>query len=120
LTSESHPLSMICSWACLPSSSATRLAHATKVTELGCTPSCCFCQAISSVFCPWLHFTCPNIKAVEVTTSRDGILLNTLWASSMLPHLAYMSTRLHPTKTWPSHPLWIYLSMSPSARFKCS
>jgi hypothetical protein len=34
-----------------------------------------------------------------VTTSRDGILLNTLQASSMLPHFAYMSTKLFTTRT---------------------
>jgi hypothetical protein len=31
-------------------------------------------------------------------------LLNTLWASSMLLHFAYMSTRLHPTKASKTHP----------------
>jgi hypothetical protein len=39
------------------------LAHAfnspTKVTELGCTPSCCICQNSSIASCPLPHFTCP-------------------------------------------------------------
>jgi hypothetical protein len=30
----------------------------------------------------------------QVTRSQDGILLNTLQASSMLPHFSYMSTKL--------------------------
>jgi len=113
-TSESHPLWMICSWAHLPSSSATKLAHAfttpTKVTESGFTPSCCICENSSSAFCPCAHFPCHNIMAFQVTPSRDGILFNTLWASSIMPHLAYISTRLHPTKASPSQPLWIICS----------
>ncbi len=36
--------------------------------------------------------------------------LNTLWASSMLPHLAYMSTKLLPTKTSALQPLWMICS----------
>jgi len=36
-----------------------------------------------------------------------GILLNTLQASSMLPHFAYMSTKLLPTKTSNSQPVWM-------------
>jgi hypothetical protein len=32
--------------------------------------------------------------AFQVTTSQDGILSNTLQDSSMLPHFAYMSTKL--------------------------
>jgi hypothetical protein len=43
--------------------------------------------------------------AVQVTTSWDDILLNTLQASSMLPHFAYMLTRLQPTMTSESNPL---------------
>jgi hypothetical protein len=34
-------------------------------------------------------------------------LLNTLQASSMLPYFTYMSTKLVPTKTSESHPLWM-------------
>ncbi len=38
------------------------------------------------------------------------ILLNTLQASSMLPHFAYMSTNLFPTKIIDIQPLWIICS----------
>ncbi len=41
-----------------------------------------------------------------VTTFWDGILLNNLQASSMLPHFAYMSTKLLPTKTSNSQRVW--------------
>jgi hypothetical protein len=74
------------------------LAHAfntpTKVTRFGSKPSCCTCQNSSSAFRPWPYFTCANTMTFQVTTSQDGILLNTLQASSMLPHFAYMSTKL--------------------------
>ncbi len=43
----------------------------------------------------------------QVTTLCDGILLNTLWASLMLPHFAYMSTKQVSTKTSESHQLWM-------------
>jgi hypothetical protein len=43
--------------------------------------------------------------ALQETTSLEVILLNTLAASSMLPHLAYMSTRLLLTKMSDSQPL---------------
>ncbi len=36
---------------------------------------------------------------LQVITSRDGILLNNLQASSMRPHFAYISTKLFPTKS---------------------
>jgi hypothetical protein len=52
--------------------------------------------------------TCPNIIAFQVTTSRDGNLLNTLWASSMLPHFTYMSVNQATTPA--SHPLWMIFS----------
>jgi hypothetical protein len=81
-----------------------------KVAKSGCTPSCCICQNSSSAFCPYLSFTCPNIMAFQVTTSQDGILSNTLQASSILPHFAYMSSKLVPTKTSDSHPLWMIYS----------
>jgi hypothetical protein len=41
----------------------------------------------------------PPSRAFQDTTSRDGILLNTLQALSILPHLAYMSTKLFPENT---------------------
>ncbi len=70
------------------SSSATRLAQAfsspTKGREFSRTSSCCICQHISSDVCPFPHFRYPNIIMFQVITSRDGILLNTLHASSML------------------------------------
>jgi hypothetical protein len=52
--------------------------------------------------------TCPNIIAFQVTTSRDGNLLNSLWASSMLPHFTYMSVNQATTPA--SHPLWMICS----------
>jgi hypothetical protein len=101
-TFELYPQSMMCWWTHLPSSVTTTLAHAfsthTKVTGLGHTPSCCICQNSSSTFCPSPHFTCPNIMAFQVITFQNGILLNTLQASSMLPPFAYMSTKLLHTK----------------------
>jgi hypothetical protein len=63
----------------------TCIQHPIKVIEIGSTP-CCICWNSSSSFCP--QFTCPNIMAVQVVTFWDGILLNTLQASSMLPHFA--------------------------------
>jgi hypothetical protein len=45
------------------------------------------------------------------------LLLNALWASSMLPHWVYMSTKLLPTNTSESHPLpttssWVHMPSS--------
>ncbi len=99
---------MICSWACLPSSSATTLAHAfstpTKVTVSGCKHSCCICQNRSNAFCPCPHFTCPNIMAVQETTLRDGGLLNTLQASSIPPtfdiHVNQATSHKHISFQW--------------------
>jgi hypothetical protein len=109
-TSESHPLSTICRWAHLPSSSARTLAHTfstpTKVTGVGHTPSCCICQNSSSAFCPFLHVTYPNVITFQVTTTQHGSLLNTVWASSILPYLVYMLIRLLLTKIFKSHPCW--------------
>ncbi len=114
-TSDKRPLWTICSWTHLPSSSTTTLAHAfstpTKVAELGHTGSCCCCQHSCSVFWPCQHFPYPNIMLFQVITSWDGILLNTLQASSMLPHFAYMSIKLVPTKTSDLQPL-IWMSCS--------
>jgi hypothetical protein len=94
------------------------LSTPTKVTEFGCTPSCCICQNSSSAFCPCPHFTCPNTMALQVTTSQDGILWNTFQASSMPPHFAYMSTKQLPTKTSDSKPLWTICTWTllPSSR----
>jgi hypothetical protein len=48
---------MICSWANLPPSSATTLAHAfstpTKVKEFGHTPSCAWCHCSHLSYHPW-------------------------------------------------------------------
>ncbi len=60
----------------------------------------------SYAFWPWLHFTCPNTMVIQVMIFQDGILLNTLQASSMLPHFAYMLTKLLHKKTSISKPLW--------------
>ncbi len=103
-TSDSNPLWMICWWTHLPSSSVTMLAHAfnnpTKVTESGHTPSCCICRNSSSAFCPCPYFACSNTLAFQVTTFWD-----TLQASSMFPHFAYMPTKLLHWKTsWTSLP----------------
>ncbi len=99
---DSWPHLMICSWTCLPMSSASILAHAfttpTKVTGFCLTLSLCICWNSSNAFSASPHFTCPRIRLVQETTSRAGILLKTCCASSMLPHLAYMSTRLLATK----------------------
>jgi hypothetical protein len=96
----------------LLSSIATMLAHAfntpTKVIEFGCTP--CIYRNSSNAFCPWPHFTWPNIMVVQETTFWDGIFLNTLQTSSMFPHFAYMSTKLSPTKTSNSQPFWLICS----------
>ncbi len=116
---------MICSWTCFPSSSAATLAQAfripTKVTGTGFTPSCCICWYSPNAFRPCPHFTCPKIIALQETTSCVGILLNTFQASSMFPHLAYMSTRLLDTKTSDSKPHliiceWMRLPSSSAAR----
>jgi len=88
--------------------SAATVAHAfripTKVTGFGSTPSCCISSYSSNPFCPYPHFTYATITALQPTTSQVGILLKTLEASSMLPHLAYMSTRLVATNISDSYP----------------
>jgi hypothetical protein len=43
------------------------------------------------------------MMVVQVTTSWNGIFLNILQAPSMLPHFAYMSTKLLHTKTFEFH-----------------
>jgi hypothetical protein len=48
--------------------------------------------------------------AVEMTTSWDGILLNTLQASCTIPLFAYMYTKLLPTKTSDFQPPWMSYS----------
>jgi len=45
-----------------------------------------------------------NLPYLQATTSRDDILLNIFYASSMLPHFTYMSTKQLSTKTSKSHP----------------
>jgi len=107
-TSDSKPLLIICSWTYWHSSSITTLAHAfstlTKVTGSSHTSSCCICWNSCSAFWPCPHFRCPKIMAFQLNTSLDGILLNSLQASLMLPHFAYLSTKLLPTKTSDSQP----------------
>ncbi len=54
---------------------------------------------------------------VQMTTSWDGIFLNILETSSMLPHFAYISTKLLHIKTFESHPhsmicLWTHMPSS--------
>ncbi len=64
----------------------------------------CNNQNSSDASCPWPHFKCPNI--IVLTTSYDGILLDSLPASFRLPHFAYRSTELFPRKTWDPQPVW--------------
>jgi hypothetical protein len=88
---------------------ATTLTHAfstpPKVTRSGCKPSSCIHWNNSSALCPGPQFTCANNMAFQQTTFREDIVLNTLQASSTLPHLAYMSTKLLPTKVTNLQPL---------------
>ncbi len=63
------------------------IQHSHKGNRFGCTPSWFICQNSSSNLCPCPHFRYPNIMVVHVTTSQDGILLNTLQASSMCSHI---------------------------------
>jgi hypothetical protein len=113
-TSDTQPFPLICSWTDLPSSSTTMLAHAfcspRKVTESGHALSCLHLLKFAFAFYPCPPFTCPNIMVDEVTTFQDGILLKTLAAPLMLPHFAYMSTKLLPTKTSDSQPLGLKCS----------
>ncbi len=53
--------------------------------------------SIQNVSLPCPCMAHPPSMVVQVTTFWDGILLNTLQASSILPHFAYMSTKLLPT-----------------------
>jgi len=80
-----------------------------RLQRSGAHPPVTF-QNRSSAFCPCPHFMCPNIMASQVTTFHDGLLVNTCQAASMLPHFAYMSTKLFPTKTSDSKPLWMSCS----------
>jgi len=101
--SDSQPLQRICSWTHLPCWSVAALVHAfskpTMMTVSCSAPSHCICGDSSNAFnlCP--HFTCPRIMEFQVTTSHTAMLLNALCASTMVPHLAYMSIRLLPTNT---------------------
>jgi hypothetical protein len=72
-----HPLQMVCSWALLPSSSATTLARAFSTTTnvQQSLVTLLHWENNSSAFCPGPHFKCP--MAVRVTTFQDGILFST-------------------------------------------
>ncbi len=104
----SKPLWMICSWAHQPSSSATMLAHAfstpTKVTKLGCTPSCWIFG--NSAKCPF------PLAAFHMSQYHGGpsdhILRWHLVEHS--PSLLNAPTRLLHTKTSDSQPLWMSCS----------
>ncbi len=115
---------MISSGIHLPSSSATMLAQAfrspTKVTGHGFTPACCISGYNSNAFCPCPHFTYPRFMAFQATTSQMGIMLNTLKASSRLPHLVNILMRALLTPTSELEPLqticsWIVLPSSSAA-----
>jgi len=88
---------------------ATSWQKAKKATSFCCTPShiCSKCLR-ASLPCPCMAH--PPSMAFQVTTSWDAILLITLQASSMLPHFAYMSTKLFSTMTSDSQPLWMICS----------
>ncbi len=101
----------------LASSRATMLANAfstpTNITEFGRISSCCICWNNSIAFHLYLHFTCPNIMAVQVTTFWDGILLNTLQATSQGCHILHTCPpSCTPTKTSDSQPVWMICSMN--------
>ncbi len=92
-----------------------------KVTLSSATPSFCNCWNRSNALCPCPHFTCPKIMAIQETTLCEGILLNTLRASFILPHSTYMSMRQFLTKTFDSKPLrmicsWARLPSSSATR----
>ncbi len=57
--------------------------------------------------------------AVQETTLCEGILLNTFQTSSMIRHLAYISTRLFPTNTSDSKTTLNDLFMGTLALFQC-
>ncbi|CAM6020004.1 unnamed protein product [Sphagnum balticum] len=57
------------------------------------------CSKCARASFPYPCIANPPSMAFQETTSRVGSLLKTVHASSMLPHLAYISTRLLPTKT---------------------
>jgi hypothetical protein len=103
---------MICSWAHLPSSLANMLANAFSTPTKWQTQGTQFPFHFSKQFqclltCPKFHMSPYNgIPSDHVTWWH---LMKTLWASSMLQHMAYMSTRLHPTKTSESQPPLNYL-----------
>ncbi len=99
-TLDSQPLWMICSWTFLPSSGATKPAHAfitsTKVNSLGLILSCCICWKswITFLGCPSLTyfvsslfhakmFNCivPGAKATLSAATHGGFL----WSSSQSP-----------------------------------
>jgi hypothetical protein len=82
----------------------------TKVARLGSTPSNYICRYNVNACCLWPHFTCPKIMALKVTILHVGIMLNILQAFLMLPHLAYMSTRLLLKNTFESKPFWTICS----------
>jgi hypothetical protein len=79
-------------------------------SESGRTPSCWICWNSFSAFCACPHFTCPKIITFQVNILRFFLFLEHSVASSMLPHFAYMSTKLLPTKTSALQPLWMICS----------
>ncbi len=89
----------------------------TKVISFGCTPShtCSKCWR-ASLPCPCMAH--PPSMTFQVTISQDIILWNTFQASSMLLHVAHMSTKIFPTKTSNSQPFWMSFSSAnlPSSR----
>ncbi len=76
---------------------SSTLAHAlsipTSLQGSDCTLSCCISQYGCNTFCPCPNFTCPNIMALQETTVCLGMHPVEHSASSMLPHLAYISTK---------------------------
>ncbi len=82
----------------------------TKVRSSGSMSSLHICLKCSRALLPCPCIANPASMAFQDTKFFDGILLNTLQASSMLPHFAYMVTRLLPTTLSDSQLLWIICS----------
>lgn len=69
---DSNPLSIICSWTCLPSPSghtvaAQAISTPTKATGSHPTPWDCICWNSLNALCPHPLFTCPRIMVFQVT-----------------------------------------------------
>jgi len=108
-TSDSKPLWLMSWWTHLPSSIATMLAHAfstpTKVTESGTHLPVAFVEIVQ-VPSALAHISHVPLSWCSKWPHFEMASCWTLQASSMLPHFAYMSTNLLPTKTSHSQLVW--------------